>query len=40
MNEVGEEPQFLSEYVRNGYYKHVMTSTAESKHVFKDHKLH
>ena len=42
MNEMHAESPFLCNYVtsRNGYCKRVMTSTAESKRVFKNHKLH
>ena len=31
---------FPCDYVRNGYCKRVITSTAESKRVFLNHKLH
>ena len=42
MNEMHAEPPFPCDYVtsRNGYCKRVMTSTAESKRVFNNHKLH
>ena len=42
MNEMHAEPPFPCDYVtsRNGYCKHIMTSMAESKRVFKNHKLH
>ena len=42
MNEMHAEPPFPCDHVtsRNGYCKHVITSTAKSKHVFKNHKLH
>ena len=41
MNDMQAEPPFLCDYEtsRNGYCKHIMTSTAESKHVFKNHKV-
>ena len=37
MNEMHVESQFSCAYVtsKNGYRKHVMTSTAESKHILK-----
>ena len=34
MNEIHTEPPFPCDYVRNGYCKRVITSTAESKRVF------
>ena len=40
MKEIHVEPPFPSDYVRNGYCKCVITSTAESKHVFFNYKLH
>ena len=41
MSEMHVEPPIPCDYAtsRNGYCKHVMTSTAESKRVFKNHKL-
>ena len=33
MNEIHVEPPFPGDYVRNGYGKHVITSTAKSKRV-------
>ena len=42
LNEMHAEPPFPCDYVtsRNGYRKRVMTSTAESKCFFKNHKLY
>ena len=41
MKEIHAEPPFPCDYVRNGYCKRVITSTAESKRVFlKNYKLH
>ena len=42
MNEIHAEPTFPCDYAtpRNGYCMRVMTSTAESKRIFKNHKLH
>ena len=42
MNEMHAEPPFPYDYItsRNGYCKPIMISMAESKHVFKNHKLH
>ena len=34
MKEIHAEPPFPCDYVRNGYCKRVITSTAESKRVF------
>ena len=34
MKEIHAEPPFPCDYVRNGYCKRIMTSTAESKRVF------
>ena len=40
-NEIHVEPPFPCDYVRNGYCKCVITSTAESKRLFFfNHKLH
>ena len=42
MNEMHVEPTFLFDCITsgNGYCKCVMTSMAESKHVFLNHQLH
>ena len=42
MKEIHAEPPFPCDYIRNGYCKSVITSTAESKRVFffLNHKLH
>ena len=42
MNKMHAEPPFPCDYVtsRNNYCKRILTSTAESKRVFKNHKLH
>ena len=42
MNEMHAEPPLPYDYAtsRNGYCKRVMTSTAESKRVFKNHKMY
>ena len=40
MKEIHAESPFPCDYVRNGYCKGVITSTAESKRVFFNHKLH
>ena len=43
MKGIHAEPPFPCDYVRNGYCKRVITSTAESKRVFfgfLNHKLH
>ena len=42
MNGMHTEPTFLCNYLisRNGYCKHIITSTPKSKHIFKNHKLH
>ena len=34
------KPPFLCDYVRNSYYKHVITSTAEITRVFKSQTAH
>ena len=43
MKEIHVEPPFPCDYVRNGYCKHIITSTAKSKRVFfffLNHNLH
>ena len=47
MKEIHAEPPFPCDYVKNGYHKREITSTAESKRVFfcflfcfLNHKLH
>ena len=40
MKVIHEESPFPCDYVRNGYCKRGITSTAESKRVFLNHKLH
>ena len=42
MSEMHAEPPFPCDYVtsKNGYCKRIITSTAENKRVFKNHKLH
>ena len=34
MKEIHTEPPFPCDYIRNGYCKHVITSTTKSKRVF------
>ena len=41
MNEIHTEPPFPCDYIRNGYCKHAITLTAESKFIFfLNYKLH
>ena len=40
MKVIHAEPPFPCDYVRNGYWKCIITSTDESKRVFLNHKLH